>query len=1062
MGNCTSELLHGGICIPACDQKYTRSFKTTFNNQIVTTPGGVTQCAFGNFTVKTFCEQDLDAFTYSVTPKGSAWLTATGYPYDHICVGADVVVTVNIPSNGPGGLGLQLDAKVIDVSSGNTVKMTKKLNSTNKIQFTIPSAMLAPGGHGDGVDSETWNVELTVQDFVNRQNPALSTTTKGKKFVVHYKTPPVSILQGSSAQMHRYQALIFGTKLAKWAHSCIVQGKDAKYAWSITNASGGLLPYASTGTGFIIPKNTLRPLQSYQVKLVTSYDGELHSEHTQKVAVNVVPSPISVRIREGPQYRVYTHQLHFLIHADATDLDPLVFSNNEVTYTWTLTSPNKVVTLSEAGATSLSQGAVLNVSTAQLSSSCSPCTFTVQVSKVGGLVNATTAVSLTTTAYPVVGLTRSGQVVFNRREYLSIQSDVSLKGAACPTCTFGWTTSSSTLNLAAAATDDTKTLDKTSLVLKKDMLTAGSTFTFTLTVTVPGSGVTTAQSIQVEVNAPPQAGSVTGFAENAFGQATTNTTGVFFSTPFMITATGFTDAHTPLMYKFGYWLKSSSTPVLLTSGKSDSTYSTTMLPMGEMTPYVEVTDKFGATTAWPTSLNGATMLTITPPTVAAGQAVEVKMLSTLNTTLSASSNPVAKMSILAGMAASFNQVEEKSTAAKDADKAARTQMAQVLNTAATAAGVSTEQVVATASSISKEHEALTEAAQTALNSAVKSALTAARSITPDTGFHALTALSNAQKAATLGFTDIKTNANTKAKVKHLASELEENLLLIGTKVAEQMSIGQPAAVLKTADSTIEQTIAKHDAASMIGKEIAGCTLAVNPIASSQRSTAPVVTSVVHSQTSTHADAQANSTNAIASYQTSVVMMKDGTEISLSGMTPPATITVKSASTLTHPVCAYLNEATRKWDRTGVEYDDASSTSGSYKCLTSHLTDFGVQEGAPVTSGFTGSSFSAPTPAPTAEADLGAGWIALIVCGVVLFLALCVFVIYDMNKGKPVQPQKEVDKSQEVALEDIGVKTQDIVTEAPATEPSATDAKSQEQPDTETAKQPDRVCKNDWI
>lgn len=81
---------------------------------------------------------------------------------------------------------------------------------------------------------------------------------------------------------------------------------------------------------------------------------------------------------------------------------------------------------------------------------------------------------------------------------------------------------------------------------------------------------------------------------------------------------------------------------------------------------------------------------------------------------------------------------------------------------------------------------------------------------------------------------------------------------------------------------------------------------------------------------------------------------------------------------------------------------------------------------------------------------------------VLFLALCVFVIYDMNKGKPVQPQKEVDKSQEVALEDIGVKTQDIVTEAPATEPSATDAKSQEQPDTETAKQPDRVCKNDWI
>jgi len=814
--------------------------------------------------------------------------------------------TASIPAEGPGKAGVRFFIKLSYKSDQTAVSSWDSAVTKTDYKISLPTQLQV---------NRSLQLNVTAVDLMKRQGSVL---TKLFDFETYTWSRPDIQIEGNSQS----SLLVSKTTMVPLAavlkdpvyHPC-TPNDTVQYSWSVTDSSNakvaakGMVTKRATLT---IPKNTLSPGVTYTAVVTAQYGSNHLSATVKSQSLFVKVAEMFAAIREGSSFAV-TKGDDVTLHVDVTDEDDV-----EKTYEWAAVDKDgSQVTIS---ASSNSQ---LKVTTGSLSLAKSPFTFTCTVFKLSKKfkVAAASVITLSETPVPSVAISRNGAGEMQPNSYLSLTAIATLKGTPCVDCTFSWSCNQLN-NMALLSKSLLPSLDSSTLTLKKNSLTAGSTYTFKLQA-VTKAGGTGFSAVTVTVNSPPAGGDLTVSSPSG-------TNGIAFETPFTFTASGWSDTHLPLTYRFGYTLATAGNPTYPAEFGAVSSWVSKTLPIGSMKPCVLVRDAIGSITLFQSQKT----ITVEKMQPKAGESLSGALKKKMDSLLAdASGDPAAAMEVVSGMASSINSDSDTTVAATAAAEAARATMASSLESSLSSPDVNPTSVMAAAAAIALKPTQLNEAAQASLKKAMVAVLDKVTELEPDAGQSVLSTLANVQSAA---------KPTTTAAKKADADAFAANMKSLTTKLSAAMVPGAPVAVLKTA--TVETQLQKNTAAEAVKKTIGGCKIKSFGLA--QRRSAPpsiVTTSVIKTELAAIGYAYAPGGDLIKSQQVGLTILGDNNaELSMSNMSTPAEVAITVVSSIGNPQCVFYDTTQGAWLTTGLSESTSSADAKTITCKTSHLTDFAVQ------------------------------------------------------------------------------------------------------------------------
>jgi len=884
------------------------------------TPEGVTTCAvtgeclcyenaYGNG-----CQNDTSPLTFDISAQVCFTSPTTG-------------VSVSIPDQGPDKLGVTLMVNLTD-AAGNLVKSYPSTHVLTSAIFTLP----------DGLPFlQDYTLTVTAVDFLKR------TLTKSTVFQIQVPALVLTIQGGSAITAVASKSLSISAT-ATLASFCTAV-PIMEYKWLVSlNPSGASLDLSSTDTAsriVAIPPNTLSVGSVYTFQMtasVTAYGRVSPASVTTTVTMAV--SPLSVSLSTGSAFKVKIGTV-VTFATDVVDEDGAT-----KTYSWTVGG----AAVAGAGSTSNGPGTPYVLNTGDLTIADSPVTITVTVNKLNaeGVVlktaTASSVMELSALEVPDVLITRqNSDTAFASSEYLALTSVVTEGSAACAGCTYLWSIDSpdgtTPVVLVTSLTADSSVTSDSITMQTNTSWSAGSTYTFRLTATT-SSGVTGYSEVQVYVNKPPTAGSLSLLNPSGGLNASA------FSTELTFNASGWYDAEPPLSYQFGYWVNGTSEAVPITSFLYVSSFSTTDLPVGTAHPYVWVRDALGAVSQFPEAGQYSTPVTVEVE-VPAGSSMAEVLSGTLDSKLNQSLPISEATALFTAMADSINNAAPPTTAAAlDAATSMRATMAVSLGSSLTSSrrsnalasgAVDISALMSSAASIGRYSAQLNAASQTSLSSVVQSVLAAASSVRATTGTQLVQVLANVQVAASSG------GATSTAA----ALELTQRLTNVQKLAATTMVPGEPMRTL--ASNTITTYIQKHTASQMItAAPISGCQV---KSLGSLSAASTYTTSVIDTALSAipFDTAQYKDTLQATQKDFSVLHGTTGATLSVSNMANPAVLAITLTNAVAEPGCVYLDEAKNSYSSVGMSTITAGpiAAGGTVTCHSTHLTGFNVKSGGPI-------------------------------------------------------------------------------------------------------------------
>jgi len=875
--------------------------------------------------------------------------------------------------------------KLISMSDNSIVKAWGPSVVTVKSVQKIPSDLLLlanEAGYQVVVDASDNLDRDSMSNAAVKLNNKKTTSFTSSTFKIMEKTPPVKIKQGKSVTMRPSDTLSLTTELVGFAKpGCIVQDTKVLYKWTLTEKGSQVtLGQTSSFTTFAIDASTLEAEKTYEATCTTSYQGVKNSEYDATIEVKVVGTPFAVKIKQGSTIEVNKAEGTLKLDAVAVDLD--TFSKKSFEWEVRDKSGTKLTLVKPTAAQ-------LSLSTSLLVAGSDPYTAIVTASKHGGKMttNATTSISLTASVTPRVVLTQEGKASgsFNPSRVLVLSSRTTLLSALCASCTYKW--SSTTLTEAQLTAAAAKGISGKHLLLKKNTLTAGQSYVFTLEAT--NAGATGTASVTVDVNSAPAAGATiteiqgnTEFDPDLVIYSATDTTartGTLFSTEFIIAALDFTDSDSPLMYQYGFKKGSAAAKTTWLTGQTTSaTYRTTKLPAGTLFPIIRVSDPHDAYTD---KVSTYAVIIAAPVMEESDKSAYYK--GQLDAMLvEADGDASVKADAILAIASSIKGARPATDAGKAADKEMRKAMSAQLTTMA--ATVDPLQIFAMTTDLADVSDPTLIADDTGdeLGQVLETTMDRVAEISPDDAANLLTTFASLNKASLSGGRN-GTDANNKG------FELKKRLLKMSHLVAQTLAIGEEPATIVGGDIT--QVLKKSYSDDVMGEDVGGCV--VNSAGAGTTLPDVVSHSIIQTKQPSIPYGGANNSAYVASDSFACQMLDtSGNKISMTNMDPPASVTVV-ASNNTGKSCSYMNEVTGNWDFDGVTMT-SNSTSGNattFKCDTTHFTDFAVQTFlAPVVpySDVSNVSSVSNITGPNNESSTNWGKIIAVIFAILLLLCCC--------------------------------------------------------------------------